>query len=237
MKAMKECKNFIIGACVLFPLFFELSACGNSSNTNERNAYRYEEDTVIVEAIEDSDVGQAYDYDRYQEESTTVQESMEQRAKELYKQKYDEVHIADIYLLYADGKKIWYCPWTSENEYGYSNKLFEYDSWTDSERVISLNKTSMADDEMCVEGIESNKGVLTVIMSESRNSDGWVEGTYVWQYNCNSGDWKPLAKACSGAEFSADRKAVIIKNAICVNPDAICTADKRYRFRTKTIKL
>lgn len=175
----------------------------------------------------------------YYDDSESIemaQPSPEETARERYQAKWEEVGIADIYRLYGNGKKVWYSYWTSENEYGYTNKLYVYNSETDSEQVVNLNKTSLEDDEMYVECIRQKNGILTIIMSEMRNSDGWVEGTYVWQYNCETGAWKPLAKACSGAEFINNDTAVKITYAHCLNPNTY-TADKRYKYTYKTIKL
>lgn len=153
-----------------------------------------------------------------------------------YKAKYEEVNIADIHLLRADGKKIWYNPWTHETESGYVNKLYVYDSATDRETVVNLNKTSMEDSEMWVEDMVERNGVITVIMSERRNSNGWVEGTYVWQYDCYGNSWKAIARGCSGAEFVNNRTAVRINNAEILNPDAP-TYLQKYRNHYRTVRL
>ena len=206
-----------------------MMACGQSRRTEAADS-----DTVVI-----------YDYDRVYEESISAGEDSEPyvvetpadtEAERRYKEKYEEVYLADIHLMRADGKKIWYNPWTSENESGYVNKLYVYDSETDREYVVNLNKTSMEDDYMHVDDMVEHDGVITVIMSESRNSDGWVEGSYVWQYNCYTGGWKALAKACSWAEFTDDRSAVRINYAECLNPDAP-TYLKEYRNHFKTIRL
>ena len=151
-----------------------------------------------------------------------------------YKKKYDEVHIADIHLIRADGKKIWYNYWTSANSSGYDQKLYIYDRETDRETSIDLNKTSM--EYMQVKDMVDHNGIISIIMEENRNSNGWIEGTYVWQYNCYTGKWTPVAKACSGAEFVNNRSAVKINNASCINPEEP-TYLQRYTNNYTTIKL
>lgn len=211
-------------------LIFALASCGNKPRQD------LDEDTIVPdEVVVDTVIDLAYPSDASNEDVVAVVDP-EELAKERYRQKYDEVNIADVHLMYADGKKIWYTPWTSDNDYGYINKLYEYDSESDYVSTIDLNKTSMEDDEMYVENMRERNGVITIIMFESRNSDGWVEGTYVWQYNCKTGMWKPLAKACSGAEFVNNDKAVKVNYAECINPDDP-TFLKKYRNHYKTIPL
>lgn len=151
-----------------------------------------------------------------------------------YYNKKAEVSSADIHLMRADGRKIWYNPW--EEATGYSNKLYVYDSETDKTTVIRLNKTSMSDNEMHVDDMVENNGIITIIMSEIRNSNGWIEGTYVWQYNCDTGSWKCLAKECSGAEFTNNRKAVKVGYAKSKNPDDPIYMQE-YQYSYKNLKL
>ncbi len=163
-------------------------------------------------------------------------ETPDEAASRRYKEKYAETNIADIHLLRADGRRIWYSPWTSEIESGYVNRLYIYDSETDTEQVVSLNKTPLEDDEMYVEDMRERNGIITVIMSERRNSNGWVEGTHVWQYNCDTGAWKALAKECSGAEFNSDATAVRVNYVEILNPDDP-TFLQEFRDHYKTVRL
>ena len=79
-------------------------------------------------------------------------------------------------------------------------------------------------------------GIITIIMRENRNSNGWVTGTYVWQYNCDSDTWTPLAKACSGAKFVNNRMAAKISYADCINPHD-CVALMRYTYTYDIVQL
>ncbi|MDE6485485.1 MAG: SHOCT domain-containing protein [Duncaniella sp.] len=181
----------------------------------------------------------SYSFDQYAptsyEEELTY-ETVGDCATIRYNTKYDEVNIADIHLMRADGKKIWYTPWTSTNESGYINKLYVYDSETDREKVINLNRTSMEDDYMQIDDMVERDGIITIIMSENRNSNGWVYGTYVWQYHCNSDTWNVLAKECSGAKFINNRTALEINYAECINPEDP-TYLQEYRNQYKYLQL
>lgn len=209
-----------------------LASCGHKPGNNA-----IDDDTVVYNAADEEGVETIVDPVNidYSEEDEPVL-TREQLSQVYYRQKYDEVCNCGNRLLWSNGKKIWYTPRTSATESGYDNKLYVYDSETDSESVVNLNKTSMEDEGMDVEDMTERNGIITIIMTENRNSNGWVEGTYVWQYNCNTGSWKALAKACSGAEFINNGSAVKINNAECLNPDDP-TYLQKYRSHYKTIRL
>ena len=191
-------------------------------------------DSVDTINFEDAVIEPTYSYDL---EPQPVEQTSEDRAiTQRYKTRYDELHIADNHLMRADGKKIWYNPWNPLTNNGYDNKLYVYDSETDRVNTINLNHTSMADDEMEVVGMVEHDGIITIIMSENRNSNGWVDGTYVWQYDCYNNTWKALAEACSGAKFTNDYSTVEVNYATCINPDAP-TYMMEYTYHYKTFRL
>lgn len=224
--------RLIVGVTVILGF----SSCGNSKKDYEdnQNSVAFAEDSYSDEETVE------YGYDdgepsAWSKESESAAETSDAAARR-YKAKYEEVNIADIHLMRADGKKIWYNPWTHETESGYVNKLYVYDSETDCETVVNLNKTSMEDSEMWVEDMVERNGVITVIMSERRNSNGWVEGTYVWQYDCYGNSWKAIARGCSGAEFVNNRTAVRINDAEILNPDDP-TYLQKYGNHYRTVRL
>lgn len=186
-------------------------------NENESITYSYDNSDMLV--IEEDELEPIVDL-----------------SESRYNAKYDEVNIADIHLVYADGKKIWYTPYTSTTSSGYLNKLFVYDSELDREKVINLNKTSIEDDYMQIDDAVVRNGVITLIMTENTNSNGWVIGTYVWQYDCKNGTWKAIAKNCSGAEFVNEGTAVRYNNAECINPNDP-TYMQEYRNNYKVVPL
>lgn len=216
--------NFLIFA-VLTIIAGCLQGCNGSGKSNYPDINR---DAVVYET----------EYMTDEEEWSTNDETLssENLDFERYKAKYDEIYSADNHLIRADGRKIWYNPWTSVTSSGYENKLYVYDSETDSERIINLNKTSLRDDEMMVDDMVDHDGIITIIMSEYRNSNGWLEGTYVWQYDCYSDSWKAIAKECSGAEFVDDRNVVKINNAECLNLEEP-TFMQEYRSHYRTVRL
>ena len=226
-------KFMILCACSLLVVGGSTVASCNSSDSGK---------APVAASLDDSIEGMAvYDATITTNTSNTPVPEPEELVAEVdladnrYASKLQAVENSSARLLYADGRKIFYSQWAA-NETGYDNKMVAYDSETDSQQTISLNKTSMIDEEMNVDGIVENNGVLTVIMTEMRNSNGWVEGTYVWQYNCKTGAWKPIAKECSGAEFINNGKAVKIDRAICLNPDEP-TFMQEYRHRYTTVNL
>lgn len=167
------------------------------------------------------------------EPTSTQPATVKLTAEEMrYNQVYENIKNQGICVLWADGKKIW--AYEPDNEV---RAIVVYDSDINDIDLIRLNKTSMPNDQMFIDDIAANNGIITVIMSERRNSNGWVDGTHVWQYNCDTGAWKCIANVCSGAEFINNRTAVKIDNAECINPDAMTVMEMEYRHNYKTIKL
>ncbi len=224
MKTLKIFKHQSFAALLMVGFLF-----GGCSRNSSYGGVESETAAVIEDYEEDDSYDSAIAYEE-------VTESPQEAAERRYKEKYDEVHIADIHLMRADGRKLWYNYLDIENEYGWSNKLYVYDSETDTENIVNLNKTSLDDDAMYVEDMKDKNGIITIIMSEMRNSNGWIEGTYVWQYNCQTGTWKAIARECSGAEFVKDGAAVRVNYAECLNPDEP-TYLQKYRDHYRTIKL
>ena len=221
----------IVKALAAATITVGLWGCGNSGRNNQ------EEDPVVSKADSYNNTG-LKEIEVVEEYNESMAETFDapKSAQERYRTKYEEVHNADIHLMRADGRRIWYNPWIPDNDYGYMNKLFVYNSESDTETVVNLNRTSMEDDEMYVEDMVERNGIITIIMSEKRNSNGWVEGTYLWQYNCNNGTWMALARACSGAEFVNNRSAIRINNAEILNPDDP-TYLQEYRNHYRTVRL
>ncbi len=167
--------------------------------------------------------------------SSSASNSNNSSASLRYKKKLEEVSVAPIHVMRADGKKIWYNRYTTlYGDSGYDNKMYIYDSQTDRETVLDLNKTSI--EYMQVDDMVEHDGIITIIMTENTNSNGWVIGTYVWQYNCYNNTWKPLATKCSGAKFVNNRKAVQISTADCINPEDP-TYLQEYKKSYRTIQL
>ena len=160
-------------------------------------------------------------------------------ATERYNERHAILNRNDYCILKDDGQKIWYVHRITDT-YGilrYDSTMSIYDSTTDRQTDIDLNRTSMDGSwEFDVEDIVERNGIITIIMSENRNSNGWVVGTYVWQYDCANNSWNPLAKACSGAKFIDNYTAVRIAYADCINPND-CTAAQRYTYTYDTIQL
>lgn len=136
-------------------------------------------------------------------------------------------------IIYADGKKIWYLPKGSD---GYEKSLSIYDSMADKTSYIDINKTPSSKDMMMVHAISEHNGKITFILEENRNSNGWVEGTYVWTLNCADQSWGFVAEGVAGAEFIKGGAAVKITTAKILNPDAP-TFEQKYKESTKTINL
>lgn len=228
---------FIIASLVVIGIICFFVVDRNSSHSSDDY---YSSDTIVAEEM-------AYEYNTAVEE-TSVQANDDSGvcpydgvpdeddynasvALMRYSKKYDEINTADIHLMYRDGKKLWYNYWQEGS--GYDNKLYVYDSETNQETTVRLNKTNMPDGEMEVSDmIAGDGGVLTIIMTENRNSNGWIEGTYVWQYFCTTGSWQALATECSGAEFIKNRTAVKVSYAESKNPDdPVYMQEYRYTHR------
>lgn len=227
----KENENFMIFAIVAVAVVIIIFIF----TLNNSGAEASDQDTDSIEAV----ATQPETYDNYTEVIETPMPDYEEpqqttEAEKRYQKAYDEINSADIHLMRADGKKIWYNRW--EPQTGYSNYLNVYDSETDQTIYVSLNKTSMPISEMRVKDMVEKNGIITVIMDEMRNSNGWLDGTYVWQYNCDTEAWKPIVKGCSGAEFTNNRKSVKIDYAESINPDEPIFAQE-YRHSYKTINL
>lgn len=201
-----------------------LMSCGGPKYKSPDEQYAIESDTEYADE-------RVFGTDDSENEARTSSDDTPARR---YQNKYDEVYTADCHLMRADGRKLWYNYY--EEATGYSNKLYVYDSLTDEVQTISLNRTQQDDDAMHVEDMVERGGVITIIMSEMRNSNGWLEGTYVWQYNCDNGSWNALARACSGAKFVNDRKSVKINWAECLNPEDP-TYLQEYKNNSEIIKL
>lgn len=225
----------------LIPLVVTLlfASCGGKNKI----AAPEDDSAVVVEEVYSGDEGYGYasqsdTISYYDEIPTTVEEPYQSEAEDpagqRYRDKCAQVYNADTHRLYDDGRILCYNYWRQPS--GFDNKLYIYDSRTGRETTVSLNKTSLEDEAMAVNDIVERNGVLTIIMEENRNSNGWVEGTYVWQYNILTGSWKPLAKACSGAEFTDGGRAVKVNYAECLNPDEP-TYLQKYRNHFQTIKL
>ncbi len=205
-------------------------SCGSKKSGGYEAEYPRTGETIVTERAADAVSTAESAESAGEDEVFSLQESR-------YRRKLDDLKAQEVNLVRADGKKIWYNYRTSDTQYGYSSRLFEYDSVTNTEDDMSLNRTGMEEDyDMYVEGIEDHNGVLTIIMSEKRNSNGWVEGTYVWQYNCYSQDWKALAKECSGAEFVDSGNAVRVNYAEILNPEEP-TFMQEYESHYTTIRL
>ena len=219
-------------AGILLSISLMVTACNNresstSANYNELSSTEapdYEE--TVPPAEEPTFVETSAD-----DNSSQLNESPAERR---YREKYEEVNIADIRKLKADGRRIWYNPRDSET--GFSNRLYLYDSETDTEKLVILNKTSLDDDDMHVTDLELRGDVLTVLMEEMRNSNGWIEGSYACQYNCATGRWKPLAREVANVKFNDSRDAVKVTRASILNPEAP-TCDQEYSYTYQTIPL
>lgn len=161
-------------------------------------------------------------------------ESFNQEIKNRYETRLKEISgAADTPVFYEDGRYIWYnltTPW------GYSSHLSVYDSQADDTAEININKTPSSDDMMTVHSITEHNGKITVILEENRNSNGWVEGTYVWTIDCSNRNWKCVAEGVTGAEIINNGSAVKITEATIKNPDDP-TFMQEYNTTTKTINL
>lgn len=164
----------------------------------------------------------------------TYVESGNSRAKEKFDDALREISgVADNAVKYSDGRYIWYNPTTP---WGYSTILSVYDSQTGNTTDININKTSSSEDMMTVKDISEHSGKITVVLEENRNSNGWVEGTYVWTIDCSNRNWKCVANGVAGAEIINGGSAVKITTAKILNPDAP-TFEQQYKESTKTISL
>lgn len=209
--------------------------CSRSNNTTDTRALNYEVRNSYPENAttpEGSTTPEVID--------TENNEYIETQAEKRYQEKLENLNNSRTHILYSNGEMIWYNLRDNNSGYDtvYTNTLYVYNSTSDSTAAINLNKTSMEnDDEMYVEDIEQIDGVITVIMIEKRNSDGWIEGTYVWKYDCISEKWTPIATACSGAKFTNNRKKVTVYYAECINPEEPSTLGKEYDYRYETFEL
>lgn len=207
----------------------------NSNSSHSSDDYSCS-DTIVAEENSNTE----YTYITESDEAETVEgntdyaESLSDAdlATIRYKRFYSDAEEAGFRIFWGNGKKIWV--YVAENDG--TKKMGVFDSETRDLSFQNINKTSMDDEYMNIDDTVVRNGVITFIMSEMRNSNGWVEGTYVWQYNCNTGAWKCLAKACSGAEFTNNRTSVKIDNAECLNPDDF-TYLQEYRHNYRTVKL
>ncbi|MDE7160961.1 MAG: hypothetical protein K2O24_09010 [Muribaculaceae bacterium] len=147
-----------------------LCSCGGSGKSDADTR-----DTVITE--------ESYAYDSPetagdQTESYTTAETDASPATQRYTEKLAEVTTdPNNSAVFTDNGRIWYA--VRDIEEGYRNRLYMYDSENGTGKTVNLNKTSLSDDEMWVEDIGVDDGIFTIIMSERRNSNGWLDGTYV----------------------------------------------------------
>lgn len=210
-----------------------LASCGPGKADKGHNADSDSEVQLAwAEIVEESDplVDSGYEAEAY--DAPAVQE---ESPSERYQETLARFSAASGHkILHKDGRRLWVSARDMDGKY--RPMLYVYDSETDDLSYLSINKTYQDDDAMQVEDIEARGGIITVIMSEMRNSNGWIEGTFVWQYNCRTGAWTPLAEEVSGAEFVNGRKSVRINRTEILNPDAP-TYEQQYRPRYTTLPL
>lgn len=199
-----------------------LCSCGSSGKSDADTL-----DTVIIE--ESYDCGNTgTDGNQSEAYAPTETEPDVSHSTHRYTEKLAEIAAnPNNSVVFTDNGRIWYS--ICNREEGYKNRLYVYDTENGTEKTVNLNKISMEDDEMRVEDMYAYDGIVTIIMSEDRNSNGWLDGTYVWQYNCRTGAWKPLARACSGAKFVDGRRSVQINNVGAQYRD-LCEYDKALKY-------
>lgn len=217
-KQKKSVIYYILGAVVVVAII-TITTINHPSSTI--SSYNDEIDSVEIVAVEEMPI----DVNEYDSESE-------------YKEKFNEAlqeisGIADNAVKYTDGRYIWYNPTTP---WGYSKTLSVYDSQTGNTFNININKTPSSDDMVTVHNISEHNGKITVVLEENRNSNGWIEGTYVWTINCSNKNWKCVANGVAGAEIINNGSAVRITTVTIKNPDDP-TFMQEYEESTKIIYL
>ncbi|MDE5800085.1 MAG: hypothetical protein K2H74_03560 [Paramuribaculum sp.] len=216
----------LIGIIVAFVLIAVIIAVSTSHDKDDEVSI-LEED--LVESSEYySDYDNSYSATHVVTDEDTGRERFQEKLRELS-------GIADIPVIYSDGERYIWRIYTTP--YGkYEKSLMVYDTKTDREETININKTDFPDDEMEISAITENDGAISIIMMEYRNSNGWIEGTHVWTINCSTRRWRCVAEAVAGAEFVNGGRAVEISEAEILNPDEP-TAFQEYDITKYTVNL
>lgn len=214
----------LIGIIVAFALIAVFIAVSSSHDNVAR-----------VEAIEEDSVMSPDYYSYYEDyDYTTSTATDEDTGRDRFQDKLRELSgLADIPVIYSDGERyIWRILTTPDGKY--EKELLVYDTKTDREESVNINKTDFPDDEMEISEITENAGEISIIMMEYRNSNGWIEGTHVWTIDCATHRWRCVAEAVAGAEFVNGGRAVKISKAEILNPDEP-TAFQEYDITNYTI--
>lgn len=209
---------YVIGALIVVAIIVIAIVSGSSSKSSDGNGEMDSDDMVVV----DETPIDSYDGSHQNGSSQKFEDALREISG-----------VADNAVKYSDGRYIWYNPTTP---WGYSTILSVYDSQTGNTTDININKTPSSDDMMTVHAISEHNGKITVILEENRNSNGWVEGTYVWTIDCSNRNWKCVANGVAGAEIINGGSAVKITTATILNPDAP-TFEQQYKESTKIISL
>lgn len=176
--------------------------------------YAVSEDYSLSDSCIPVAISEDYEYDRFQEKLSQLS------------------CIPDMPVIYSDGERyIWrFCD--------YDKTLKVYDVATDYTEDISVNNTyGFTDDEIIVDDIKERNGQITIIITERRNSNGWIEGTSVWTIDCSTRRWTPVAEGVAAAEFIDGGRAVEISEAEILNPWVTATCEEEYQITKHRISL